>query len=121
MHLDPDCFLTFNVNHEEHYYETLKAAGAARGRSVNVHSTSHGGGVAWEFVIEEVELEKGRMCTRARIFDDAYAAFTQVPRLFETLADRRPTHIEDVVALLRGIGAMDTTDRVDPAEESALS
>jgi hypothetical protein len=119
MHLDADCYLTFNVNHQEHYYETLKAAGAASGRSVNVHSTSHGGGVAWEFAIEEVEIEKGRMCTRARIFDGAYPAFTQVPELFRVLARQRPHRIEDVVAILLGVGAMDTTTRTDPAEEGA--
>lgn len=80
---------------------------------ISASAKGEGGGVAWEFPIEELELG-GKPVTRAKIFYDAYEAFTQVPELFAALADGGGTTLAAVIQLLDMLGAVDETERTSP-------
>lgn len=115
MNIPDDCHLAYVVSHEAWYWE------ASRGNdnphvSVSASAKGNGGGVAWEFQIEEMELG-GKQVTRAKIFDDAYEAFTQVPELFAALADGGGSTLTGVRDLLDMLGAVDETERVSPYAE----
>lgn len=110
--LAPDCYLSYTINHEAWYWDAV-ADRYGNQHSVMVHSTSTGGGVDWEFSIEEVDLGSVR-AVRAGIFDDAFKAFTQVPELFARLASEAPKDVAGVVAILDQLGAVDVTERVSP-------
>jgi len=53
------------------------------------------------------------------VFDDAYAAFTQVPELFAALADGAGTTLAGARSLLDMLGAVDETEHVSPYAERA--
>lgn len=71
-----------------------------------------GGGVAWEFPIEEDDL--GGPVTRVLMFDDAYDAFVQMPEFFAALVEEKPKTLDAVRTILDRFGAVDETDRVSP-------
>ena len=48
------------------------------------------------------------------MFQDSYAAFTEIAPFFATLADQRPTTLDEVRAILDGLGAVDETPRTSP-------
>ena len=77
-----------------------------------------GGGEEWEFQITEQELG-GEMCTRVKMFNDSYAAFTQMPEFFAVLARTQPKTLADVRSVLAGFGAVDETKRVSPYADDA--
>ena len=79
---------------------------------LSVEALYPGDGCEWEFTIIERELQGS--CTQVRIFQDAYAAFVQVPELFQAFADEHPTTLAAVVAILDELGAKDITPRVNP-------
>ncbi|WP_306365371.1 hypothetical protein [Nocardia sp. CC227C] len=111
--LADDATLTYTLRHEAWYAPALKQNGSDMPDAVYVHSSAQGGGVHWEFSIEDGRLNT-RRTTVLRMFDDAYRAFTEVPEFFAALAAEQPTHLTDVVAILDRIGAVDDTARVDP-------
>jgi hypothetical protein len=94
--------------------------GEAPNVMVAASAKGQGGGVAWEFSIDEIELG-GKPVTQVKVFDDAYAAFTQIPEFFAALADEAPATVAAVVALLDQLGAIDETDRVGPRDAMAKS
>ncbi|GLY32000.1 hypothetical protein [Kineosporia sp. NBRC 101731] len=121
MNLPDDTFLGYLICDEAWYAETLRRTGAARKYpEIMVSASARGGGCAWEFPIEEFELG-GRMVTRARIFNESYVAFQQVPELFELLAERRPQTLQHVREILDELGAVDETQRVTPERYRTLS
>lgn len=110
MKLPDDCHLAYVVSHEAWYASVIK------GREINISAASSGGGVAWEFRIEEADLGTTTPCLRAVMFDDAFQAFREVPELFEALATlRHPSRLGDLVGVLQGLGAVDETERKAPA------
>jgi hypothetical protein len=111
MNLPDDTHLAYIVSHEAWYY---RGDGKP---SLSVSASANGGGVAWEFEIEEMELG-GKPVTRVKVFDDAYAAFAQVPELFAALADGAGTTLTACRGLLDMLGAADETGRTGPRGEA---
>jgi hypothetical protein len=116
MNIPEDCHLAYIVSHEAWYWDASRAPGENPHLSVSASGKGSGGGVAWEFDIEEMELG-GKPVTRVKVFDDAYAAFAQVPELFAALADGGGTTLAAVRDLLDMLGAVDETERVSPYAE----
>jgi hypothetical protein len=112
MKLSEDTHLAYTVAHEAWYWRGdenpfVMVAASAKGS---------GGGVAWEFQIEEMELG-GKPTTRVKVFDDAYAAFAQIPEFFAAFADAPPSTLRAVIAALDAMGAVDETERISPHAE----
>jgi hypothetical protein len=72
-----------------------------------------GGGSRWGFSIIEKDLAGPAI--KVEVFEDAFAAFTEIPQFFVALARNQPNHMATVYALLRASGAVDETPRVDPS------
>lgn len=105
----PDgCVLGYTVLYEAWYGEL------ASDREISVSAAAPGGGCAWEFIVEEIELG-GQQCARVKVFDDAFAAFVQIPEFFIALAERKPNTTVEVIRILNGLGARDLTERDWPA------
>lgn len=96
----------------EAWYSRVPGASARR-PDINVMASAGGGGVAWEFTVEEVEIGS-ETAIRVKVFDDAFAAFTQIPEFFTRLAAGQVTTLDDVRELLACMGAADETQRRDP-------
>ncbi|MFE7744441.1 hypothetical protein [Nocardia sp. NPDC057455] len=108
MHLETDCRLAFIIKSEAWYRDVL----IDEHPTLSVMASSSGGGVDWEFSIEEQHL--GCWTTRVLIFADAYKAFTQMPEFFETMAKAKPSTLREVIAILDELGAVDETARINP-------
>ncbi|MFE5290407.1 hypothetical protein ACFRAQ_36135 [Nocardia sp. NPDC056611] len=115
--LDADCRLTYTISHEAWYFTAAAALSGDEQPHLNVHSSAEDGGVAWEFRIREGGL-KSIPSTQIVMFDDAYAALTQVPELFAALAAERPRDVAAVIAILDRLGAQDITERTDPVAKA---
>lgn len=106
MNLPEDTYLTYIVNHEAWYHKDDK-------RSLNIVASALGGGCAWEFEVTEHMLSL-IPAIRLEVFEDAFAAFTQVPELFARLAELEGAGLEDVITILDDLGAQDKTSRRSP-------
>jgi hypothetical protein len=104
--IDDDCTLTYAVAKEAWYASSLDGELPA----VFVMAAADGGGVKWEFDVQEYHLG-GRDNLRLRIFDDALAAFEDIPEFFTALRERKPQTLTDLRALLDSLGAVDATQR----------
>ena len=104
MNVDPDYRYTYDVPAEAWYGHTI--AGAPR---IGVHRSHVDGGVAWEFSIEEHDLNGPTLLLRT--FGDAWDAFGDVPELFEALRTEQPDTLTELRALLGGLGFEDITKR----------
>ena len=107
MQLPEDSRLAYIVSHEAWYARSMPDGQP----EMSVMAAADGGGVAWEFTVEEVELGPPRPALRIKVFDDAFAAFTQIPEFFAALATGDYTTLDAVRSLLDGLGAADDTDR----------
>lgn len=104
----PDgCFFAYVISKEAWYADVVRAP------EVNVSASAEDGGVAWEFSVEEVDLGS-HTAIRVKVFDDAFAAFEQVPGFFAALAAEKPLTLAEIVGILDRLGARDTTERVNP-------
>ena len=112
MKLPEDTHLAYTVAHEAWYWR----GGENHFVMVAASAKGSGGGVAWEFQIEEMELG-GNLVTRVKVFDDAFAAFAQIPELFAALADGLAGTLVSVREVLDGLGAVDETERKSPHAE----
>ena len=74
----------------------------------------HGGGCAWEFQVVRRDFSDGQHAIKVGVYDDAFAAYTEMAPFFAALADRRPTTLDGVRAILDGLGVVDATERVNP-------
>lgn len=102
--------LAYIITHEAWYARSLPDDR----REVNVIAAADGGGCAWEFTVEEVDLGSHGRPIRVKVFDDAFAAFKAIPRFFQYLASDGITTLEDATRLLDGLGAKDETERRGP-------
>lgn len=113
--LDPDLYRAFIVNHEAWYHvaATRGLPDHLRLPSLQIQLASKGGGVKWEFEIEEHDHGSSGKALRACIFDDAWAAFHDVPDLFAVLSDLSEggTTLADLPRVLRTLGFRDITER----------
>jgi hypothetical protein len=111
MNLPEDTHLAYIVWAEAWYHDAnsneepfLMISASAKGS---------GGGAAWEFQVDGYELV-GKPVTRVKMFYDAYAALAQMPEFFTALAGQQPLTLDEVRAILDGLGAVDETPRVSP-------
>jgi hypothetical protein len=99
-----DLFPAYIVSHEAWYSGAL----ADRRQSITVQHASTGGGVAWEFAIEQV----GTIGAQVQIFDDAWQAFVEFPALFVGLAELgQGASLSEICDLLHAQGFRDITER----------
>jgi hypothetical protein len=110
--LPDDTHLAYVVSHEA-WYGTRDIV---RRPQINVAASAHGsgGGVRWEFTVEEVDLGSHGKPIRLKIFDDAFAAFAEIPEFFASLNEDGAGALDDVRHLLDSLGAVDETERKSP-------
>ena len=109
--LPEDTHLAYTVSHEAWYAST---PGIVSGPEIGIAASGEGsgGGVAWEFAVEEVDLGSHGKVIRLRIFDDAFAAYSQIPEFFAALDSEKIGSLDEVRDLLDRLGAVDETKRV---------
>jgi hypothetical protein len=106
--LPKDCTLTYIVGYEAWYAEANRQS--CPRPYLGVHATSHGGGVAWEFEVQEYDFDGPTV--RLNMFADSFDAFTQMPEFFLRIAFSPPNTLMDVRRVLDVMGAVDRTERV---------
>jgi hypothetical protein len=111
MNLSADCFLGYYVHDEASYAAVLKPIGAMPYKvpALGICAASTGGGVEWEFVVTEHELNNTTI--KVAMFAEAFLAFEQIPEFFAFLVDQAPATLEVVREFLDSIGAKDLTQR----------
>ena len=108
MQLPEDCRLAYIVSHEAWYARSMPD----RQPEMSVMAAAEDGRCAWEFTITEADFEnRGMHPISVALFDDAFAAFAQIPEFFAALATGDYTTLDAVRSLLDGLGAADDTDR----------
>lgn len=115
MSLPEDTHLAYIVWHEAWYYDASRIPGEHPRLMVSASAEGTGGGVAWEFQIDCYDLSGP--VTRVKMFQDAYAAFAQIPEFFEMLAEQQPVTMTEVRDILHALGAVDETPRASPYAE----
>ena len=108
MNLTDGATLTYTVSHEAWYSRVVE-------RPEIVVS-----GPGWEFVVTEHD-HGDRNPIRVGVFEDAFAAFAQIPEFFAALAEQQPGTLTGVRAILDEMGATDETPRVSPLRERPVS
>lgn len=104
-------FLSYVISHEAWYADK-----AEQGRVVVISATNTHGASAWAFHAEEEDLG-GYTSVSLSIPGDAFNGLTQVPELFQALAEYgEMERIEELIGVLAGLGARDITVRTRPAE-----
>ena len=104
MRLDAGTHLTYIVSQEQW------GPGIVPQPEIYVSAAYGDGGCAWGFPVREYDLSGGP-AIRAEVFDDAFAAFTQIPEFFAALADEEICTLDAVQRLLDRMGALDETRR----------
>jgi hypothetical protein len=107
MQLPEDTHLAYIVSHEAWYARALPDSRP----EINVMAAATGGGVAWEFTVEEVDLGSHGPAIRVKVFDDAFEAFAQIPEFFAALAAGQAGTLGDLREILDSMGAADETQR----------
>jgi len=116
LNLPSDCHLAYIVWQEAWYSQASASLNEHPHLMVSASARGSGGGVAWEFQIDGYELG-GSPVTRVKMFEDSYAALTDIPEFFAALAEERPVTLDQVRAILDSLGAVDETERVSPYPE----
>src|SRR5437879_2598105 len=107
MELPGDTHLAYVVTHEAWYANALPD----RHPEISVLASAEGGGCAWEFMVEEVDLSPSGPAIRVKVFDDAFAVFAQMPEFFAALAAEKTDALDGVREILDRLGAVDETER----------
>ncbi len=106
MNLPADAFLDYVIAKEAYYARVTRDE-----PEIQIRASSREGAVHWEFSAVQV----GNIGVQVCVFDDAWQAFTALPEFFQTLARRgKGATLDDVREILDGLGAVDSTQRVDP-------
>lgn len=106
--------LAYTVSHEAWY---ARRPGIVDQPQIMVSASSPGGGCAWEFGVNEHDFGSHGRAIRVDVFDDAFAAFAQIPEFFAALAAEGIGTLDGVRSVLDRMGAVDETDRTDPATD----
>lgn len=110
--------LAYTVYHEAHWWlgllPHLRPDDGRRCVQVAASAKGAGGGVAWEFGVQEY-ASINALCVD--MFGDAWPAFRQIPEFFDRLPDCDT--LDAVRALLDELGAVDETER--PAAKAAAA
>lgn len=110
----PDYRYSYVVHHEAWYAAAADAAtGDGRREELQISRDHKGGGAAWEFTAERVDLG-GRQLVRLKIFEDAFDAFGDAADFFAALRSERPSRLSEVRSLLDRMGFVDRTERQEP-------
>jgi hypothetical protein len=108
MNLPRDCFLDYVITKEAYYAHVTRAHSDPE---IWIRASAREGGVAWEFSAVQV----GNIGVKLDVFDDAWQAFNDLPEFFQSLAARgKGVTLDDVRETLDRLGAVDSTQRVDP-------
>lgn len=118
MSLPEGTHLAYVVNHEAWYASTVLADEPPT-VMVQASAEGEGGGVAWEFPVEDGSHLIGRPGLRLKMWGDSWEAFAQVPEFFAVLAGGEVATLDDLRGLLDSLGAVDETARVSPYESEA--
>ena len=100
------------------YYDYRATWYPSRERAVGI-SAGGNEGSAWGFTVAEVDLGEHGTAIQVRIFENAFAAFAQVPEFFRQLALTPGLTLDGVIFLLAELGAADETARHAPAASPA--
>lgn len=118
MNLPKGTHLAYIVNQEAWY-----AVGVLRDQPptvmVQASAKGQGGGVAWDFAVEDGSDLLGKPGLRLKMWDEAWEAFAQIPEFFAALASGEVTTLADLRGLLDSLGAVDETSRVSPYTSEA--
>lgn len=104
---DADYRLTYDVSAEAWYAHTDRDA-----PRIGIHRSHVEGGVAWEFHVDEHNLNGP--CLQIHMLEDSWAAFDDVPGLFGALRSEQPSTLTELRALLDRLGFADITKRTRP-------
>jgi hypothetical protein len=116
MQLPEDCRLAYIVSHEAWFART---PGIVDRPEISVCASANDGrGGEWSFGISEVDFGSHGQAIELKVFDDAFAAFAQIPEFFAALAAENITELAGVRALLDRLGAVDQTERRTPYGEN---
>lgn len=107
---DPGYRLEYVISHEAWYAQYSPDPDP----SITVSKAHHEGGVAWEFSIVDRRRTIGKPAIQVKVFDDAFATFTELAPLFRRLAHEQPTTLDEVEVILTELGFVDVTARTDP-------
>lgn len=92
--------MTYCLTHEAWYWD------GRRPHEVMVSKAHPDGGCKWEF---GVRANPDINAIRAEVFDDAFAAFVEIPQFFRALAD--VDTLDGVIGICQRLGWADTTER----------
>jgi hypothetical protein len=108
-----DATLTYSVEHEAWHWPANRATGT---RPTVFVTADTGGGCEWQFTVTVTEHEQDqRRPIRVEVFDEAFAAFRDIPDFFAALDAMPAMTLADVVRILRRMDATDITEREIPA------
>ncbi|MEV4078706.1 hypothetical protein AB0J43_00240 [Nonomuraea fuscirosea] len=103
--------LAYVIGYEAWYFQHQ---GVTARRQLDVTASAQDG-VAWHFVVEEVNLGRPTSSIRLAVYEDAFVAFQQLPEFFAAVGEGQPKTLPEVVAILDAMGAVDETERQRPA------
>jgi len=103
------------------YYDYRATWYPSREQAIDISaSAGPGEGGAWDFTVTEKNLGTHGTAIKVEIFEDAFAAFTQIPGFFAALATMASyPDLDTVILLLKSLGAADETAREAPAAPEA--
>ncbi len=105
---------TYTVNAEAWYFADPRVPARRDDLRKMVVAREHvGGGVAWEFTVQEYDL--GGPALQIRLFHDAWDAFADIPELFEELRSHSPRTLASLRTMLDELGFIDSTARNESA------
>ena len=109
----PGHTLFYTVNTESWCWETIRRTDPRPELNI-VKIARNGSGCEWEFTVVSNAPDGVAQYTKVCVFEDAFAAYTEMAPFFAALADRRPTTLDGVRAILDELGVVDATERVRP-------
>lgn len=109
----PGYTYTYTVTEEAYWWYARRLAD--RRPTLMVAKAADGGGCAWEFTVVHKQFTVvDQAVIQVRVFNDGFAAFTEMAPFFAALAEQQPTTLDQVRVILDGLGVVDATERVDP-------
>lgn len=111
--------LTFDVQHESWHWAANRGVGGRP--TIYVSAENPDGGCVWQFAVVERDQRDagGRKAVRIEVFDEAFAAFREIPEFFAALDAMPATNLADVVTILRRMDGDDVTEREMPPHIAA--
>ncbi|WP_328344728.1 hypothetical protein [Micromonospora sp. NBC_00421] len=113
LNAGPGYTFTYTVAHEAWWWPARRKADPLP--TLMVAKAADGGGCAWEFAVVHKQFTAvDQAAIQVRVFNDGFAAYTEMAPFFAALADQQPTTLDGVRAILDGLGVVDATERTNP-------